>query len=832
LLASLNHPNIAGIHGFEDTGAVHALVLELVEGPTLADRIAHGPIPLDEALPIARQLAEALEAAHEQGIIHRDLKPANIKVRPDGMVKVLDFGLAKAFDAEPAATASGLSMSPTITSPAATRVGAILGTAAYMSPEQARGKVVDKRSDIWAFGCVVYEMLTGRRAFGGDEITDTLAFVITKEPDWSAMPASAPSTLDRLLRRCLEKDPKRRLRDIGEARIELEGAEPSHLVVASEARHADRKGLTVPTWVAWVSAAVVGILIAATVTNWQREAPTLPARISRFAIPVPSGFQMMLGQNPSLAISPDGTSIVFETGGRLHMRTLDRFAAEPIPGTDGANQPFFSPDGAWFGFVLGNTLMKVPLAGGPPVKIAEAFNPLGATWGRDGRIVFAGALGNGGLWAVSSDGGKPEQISVVSESENETQHVWPDVLPDGSVLYTVLGPSGHAADARLVVQNSEPGTRLVVGEGVTYGRYLGSGHLLYADAEGTLLVQPFDLAGKRTTGPARAVLSGVRTSIWGGAVSYAVSSTGTLAYVTGTEFAESILVELDPSGRERRRFGTPRSYGLPELSPDGSTLALSIRSPNNDDIYLMDVASGRLDRFSFDVAEDETPIWSPDGRRIAYSSAAVGEQRRILVKTIGSTEPERLLYTGKRHLHLSSWSPDGRWIAFYEFHPRSVDAWLLDVNDTSKLVPVATTPANEWDPEFSPDGRWLAYSSDETGREEVYVVSVPDLGARQQVSHDGGVRPQWSSTGRDLYFFDRFNMSGTMMAATRAANASVLAWQEPRPLFKVPRVDYAELARDGQSVYFIAPNPDGPAREINVVVNWLQEALNEPVDRR
>jgi serine/threonine protein kinase len=441
LLASLNHPNIAGIHGFEDTGAVHGLVLELVEGPTLADRIAQGPIPPDEALPVARQLAEALEAAHEQGVIHRDLKPANIKVRPDGMVKVLDFGLAKAFEAEPAAVSGGLSMSPTITSPAATRVGTILGTAAYMSPEQARGKTVDKRSDIWAFGCVVYEMLTGRRAFGGDEVTDTLAFVITKEPDWAALPASAPSPLHRLLRRCLEKDSKRRLRDIGEARIELE-----------------------------------------------------------------------------------------------------------------------------------------------------------------------------------------------------------------------------------------------------------------------------------------------------------------------------------------------------------------------------------------------------------KTAAAVGEQRRILVKTIGGTEPERLLYTGKRHLHLSSWSSDGRWIAFYEFHPRSVDAWLLDVNEPSKLVPVATTPANEWDPVFSPDGRWLAYSSDETGRYEVYVVSVPDLGAKQQVSRDGGFWPEWSVTGRDLYFFDRFTLSpGTMMATTRATNAGAVAWQQPRALFKVPRVSDSTMARDGQSVYFIAPNPDAPAREINVVVNWLQEALIEGpsgIDRR
>jgi hypothetical protein len=307
--------------------------------------------------------------------------------------------------------------------------------------------------------------------------------------------------------------------------------------------------------------------------------------ISRFVIPVPSGYQMMLGQNPSLAISPDGTRIAFETDGRLYIRALDSFDMEPIPGTDGAQQPFFSPDGAWVGFVRGNTLMKVSLAGGPTMKIAEAFRPLGVTWARDGRIVFAGALGNGGLWSVPSDGGRPEQITVVSESENETQHVWPDALPDSLVLYTVLGPSGHAADARLVVEDLEQGTRSVVAEGVTYGRYLASDHLLYANAEGTLLLQPFSLAGRRTTGPARAVLSGIRTGVWGGAAPYAVSPTGNIAYVRGTEFTESILVELDASGRERRRFGAPQSFSHPALSPTGGRwLCQCVRPPTTTSI--------------------------------------------------------------------------------------------------------------------------------------------------------------------------------------------------------------------------------------------------------
>jgi hypothetical protein len=618
------------------------------------------------------------------------------------------------------------------------------------------------------------------------------------------------------------------LRDIGDAQIELEGAESSDVVVSSEVRNTGKGAFTLPKWTAWAAAAVTVCLTAAAVTGWLRGGPAAPAGVSRFTIPVPTGFQMMFGQIPSLAISPDGTKIVYETQRRLYLRTLNRFDAEPIPGTEGAVMPFFSPDGAWLGFALGNTLMKVPIAGGPAVKITDAFLFNGAAWGPDDRIVFAGGLGNGGLWAVPADGGTPEQVTIVSESANETMHSWPDALPDGAVLYTVLGPSGHAQDARLVVEDLARETRTVVAEGVTYGRYLASGHLLYADANGTLLLQPFDLAGRQTTGPARAVLSGVRMSNVVGAVPYAVSSTGTLAYATGTEFVESVLTELDLSGRERRRFGTPRSFGFPALSPDGRTLAMTIRSPNNDDIYLMDVASGRFDRFSFDTAEDESPVWSPDGRRIAYSSASVGAQRRIFVKTVGGTEPERLVYTGKRHLHLTSWSPDGRWLAFYEFNPRSIDVWLLNVDDTAKLVPVATTPANESEATFSPDGRWLAYSSEETGRNEVYVVSVPDLVGKQQVSRDGGFLPHWSATGQELFFLDGLYLSlGRMMSARRAAGADTIAWQDPIPLFDVPSVNRFAPARDGRSVYFIAPNPDGPAREIHVVVNWLQEALAE-----
>jgi len=692
-----------------------------------------------------------------------------------------------------------------------------------MSPEQTKGQVVDKRSDVWAFGCVLYEMLTGNRPFQGRDVSEVLAYVLTQQPDWAALPASTPPSIRRLVRRCLEKEPRRRLRDIGDARIELETTEPATASPVPEALPSRGAVLVLPRWAAWAATAVVVSVAVVAVTGWRRGTPVTVPKVSRFDVPVTSGYETVHWVVPSLAISSDGSKFVFETQGRLHLRALDRFDVQPIPGTDGAFSPFFSPDGEWIGFVRGDALIKVPTAGGTPVKIVDAFSANGASWGHDGSIVFSGALGNGSLWSVSANGGRPEQITHVSESAKETGHYWPYVLPDGAVLYTVIGPSGHAQDARLVVEDRAKGTRTIVADGVTYGRYL-AGHLLYADANGTLLLQPFDLPSRRTSGPARAVLPGVRVSTWGGGVSYAVSSTGTLAYVTGTELAESILTELDFSGRERRRFGMPRSFGYLALSPDGRTLAMMIRSVNNDDIYLMDTASGRFDRFSFDIAEDESPVWSPDGRQVAYSSASVGEKRHVFVKTVGSAEPEKLVYTGKHHLHLQSWSPDGHWLAFYEFNPRSTDIWALDLNDATRLVPVATTSAGEQGAAFSPDGRWLAYQSDETGRPEVYVVSFPDLGAKQQVSRDGGASPQWSMTGQELFFWEgNWGSPGRMMMAHRAVGARAIAWENPVRLFDVPRVNDFAVARDGRSFYFVASNPDGPAREIRVVVNWLEE---------
>jgi len=810
--AGLQHPHLLPLFDSGTAGGLLYYVMPHVDGQSLRRKLEREKqLSVGEAIRIATQVASALDHAHRHGIIHRDVKPENILLQ-EGQALVADFGIALALQS------AGVDR--------LTETGLSLGTPQYMSPEQAAGEQgLDARTDVYSLACVVYEMLAGQPPTTGPTVRAIIAKVLTEVPQpITDLRHRVPGHIVAALDHALAKLPADRFATVREFAESLAGRLEVRPWVGARA-HLGAAAVVLPRWTAWAAVAVLAGLAAAAVVGWVRGRSGAAPNATRLTVPVPSGYTMLWGQEPDLAISLDASKLVYRTGGRLYVRALDRFDAQPIPGTEGARTPFFSPDGVWLGFVRGPALVKVPISGGPPVKIADAFVAGGATWGRDGRVIYAGGLGNSGLWSVPAGGGTPQQITIVSDSASETNHMWPDLLPDGAVLYTALGPSGHAQDARLVVQDLARGKRTVVVQGATYGRYVAPGYLLYADATGTLLLQPFDLRGRRTTGPARAVLAGVRAGAWGGAAAYALSQTGTLAYITGTELETSVLMELDLRGRERRRFGTPRSSGHLALSPDGRVLAMSIQTANNTDIWLMDVASARFDRFTFEIPEDESPVWSPDGRRIAYSSAWIGEQRHVFVKTVGSAEPARLVYTGKRHLHLTSWSPDNRWLAFYEFNPRSTDVWLLDLRDPTRLVPVATTPAAEEQAAFSPDGRWLAYSSDESGRWEVYAVSLPDLGAKQQVSREGGVLPRWSATGEELFFFDRyFGERGRMMVARRAG-AGGMAWQEPVPLFEVARAQDFAVARDGRSIYFLAPNTNAAAREIFVVVNWLQEVV-------
>ena len=812
VMAGLQHPHLLPLF---DSGAANDLlyyVMPYVDGESLRRKLEREKqLSMGDAIRIATQVASALDYAHRHGIIHRDIKPENILLH-EGQALVADFGIALALE-----NAAGERLTGT---------GISLGTPQYMSPEQVTGEArLDARTDEYSLACVLYEMLAGQPPHTAPTVQSMIAKIVSEEPrPITIFRGRVPAHIAGALAQALAKLPADRFDTVREFSESLDRRE----IPVAPPGVARASAVMFPRWIVWAAALVLVALGAVAMAKWLTRTP-VPSTVTRFAVPLPSGYSMLYGQEPDLAISPDGRTLVYRTGGRLFRRVLDSFDAQPIPGTEEAYTPFFSPDGAWLGFVHGSALMKVPVAGGPPVKIADAFVSGGATWSRDGQVIFAGALGNAGLWSVPAAGGTPQQITIVSDSASETNHMWPDLLPDGAVLYTALGPSGHAGDARLIVQDIAHGSRTVVLQGMTYGRYVAPGYLLYADVAGTLLLQPFDWRARRTTGPARAVLAGVRLSDWGGGVPYALSQTGTLAYITGSELQANVLLELDLRGKERRRFGPPRTIGHLAMSPDGHTFAMTIHTAMNDDIWLMDVASARFDRFTFEITEDESPIFSPDGRQIAYSAAWVGQQRHVFVKTLHGAEQTRLIYTGKRHLHLTSWSPDGRWIAFAEYSPRSTDVWLLDLRDSTRLVPVATTAAAEEQAVFSPDGRWLAYSSDESGQREVYVVSLPDLGRKQQVSREGGVLPRWSPTGDALYFFDRYvGERGRMMVARRAAGAGSAAWSEPVPLFEIAQAQDFAVSRDGRSIYFVAPNPSSAAHEINVAVNWLQDLLATP----
>jgi serine/threonine protein kinase len=555
VLAALNHPNIAAIYGLEKTVDFTALVMELVEGEDLSQRIARGAIPLDEALPIPKQIAEALEAAHEQGIVHRDLKPANIKVRSDGAVKVLDFGLAKAMDPPfSSSAAAALANSPTITSPARmTAAGIILGTAAYMSPEQARGKVVDKRTDIWAFGCVLYEILTGHRVFGGDTTPDTLGAILEREPDWTKLPAATPPHIRRLLQRCLEKDAKSRLRDIGDARIELEET----LSTSQASPTPTSPGWRSSSWFVLVIAGLSAVIATIAVWNLKPARATAPQVEAHFMLPMPAGVGLALGSQDSLTVSPDGRHVAF-LGRRgaltqLYLRTLqdaDETKAV-LPETEGANQTFISPDSQWLAFFAGGKLKKVPTSGGVPVVICDAPSSRGGFWGENGTVVFSPQARGSGIFEVSAGGGAAKQITTLDTSRGETSHRFPELLPgDETVLFVAYGATYQ--DVSIVAQSLKTGQRRVLIEGGSLPHYASTGHLLYVQPKrpGTIMAVAFDPEGARLTGTPVSVVEGVLTDR-GDYAHWSLARSGMLVYASGGfKEAENNLVLVD---RKRRR---------------------------------------------------------------------------------------------------------------------------------------------------------------------------------------------------------------------------------------------------------------------------------------
>ena len=818
VLASLNHPNIAAIYGFEQVDGVPFLVLEYVPG-----EILKGPLPLDEALGVARQVAEALEAAHEKPVIHRDLKPANIKITPEGKVKVLDFGLAKALVDESAAGDPG--QSPTLSVAAATRAGVILGTAAYMSPEQARGSPIDKRADIWAFGCVLYEMLTGRQVFHAATMLDTLAAVVSREPDWSALPGSTPASVRALLRHSLEKDPNRRLRDVRAVRIELEealSAGAATVTVAAPARRA-----AAAAWNRVALGALLGLVVgavAAGVAVWKlRPAPAAPAR-ARFAVTLPP-LQELLGDpwSPAVALSPDGTKLVYvgRSGDtvQLYLRAIDQLEARAIPGTEGAlGGGFFSPDGQWVAFLADGKLKKVAVAGGPPLTLAQAPLGLAGAWGPDDSILFMPSFWVGEIWRVNAGGGKAELVTKPDRKNGESNHRWPQHLPGGNaiVFTSWKGPSpDHAAVEALILKTGE---RRMLVQGSAYARYVSTGHLVYARG-GALLAAPFDLARLAVTGPSVPVLEGVWTNSGTGAAHFAVGADGTLIYVPArTLYGERTLVSVDRAGVARPLLEARRPYEDLSLSPDGRRLALTIEGLTWN-VWVLELARGTLSRLTPEH-DNRDPLWTPDSKRIVYTSFRAGRYG-LYWKPVDGSGPEEQL-TSSENVHFPGpWTPDGRAMVFNEVAPGGdgTNFFVLPLDGDRKPRPLRQTKFEEILLALSPDGRWLAYTSTETDREEVYVQAYPGPGARVQVSTAGGRVPVWAAGGRDLYF-----RNGDKMMAAPIETKPAFKAGSPRALFEgrywKAGHDH-DVSPDGQRFYFIQEGP-APA-QINVIQNWTEE---------
>ncbi|MEE9229246.1 MAG: protein kinase, partial [Acidobacteriota bacterium] len=739
-LASLQHPNIASIFGLEEAGAERFLVMELVEGEDLAQRLQRGSVPVEEALVIAHQVAEGLEAAHETGIVHRDLKPANVKLTPDGKVKLLDFGLAKAFADEGMEASGDASRSPTLTA-AATRAGVILGTAAYMSPEQARARPVDKRADIWAFGCVLYEMLTGRRPFTGETVSDTLAEVLKSEPDWSLLPRETPARVRALMGRCLRKDPKERLRDIGDARLELgellSGA-PDIPAVSGATSHR----LTGWMW------AAVGLLtgVLATAAALQFFSPSASApELRKFSIPIS---ELGAGWSVAARLSPDGRRIAYLSGSRLWIRDLRRFEPTEVPDSENASNMFWSPDGTRIGFAKDGKLWTWTLAGGPrnlvcPIPATGSSN--GGAWGRDGKIYFA--TYRGGIYEVAAPGGEPRLVLPLDASEVDFHD--PVLLPDGEHLVTAT--HSKSGPHQVIVVSVEDGSRKILGDfdGLGTVVYSRTGHLLLNFVAGRqrILAVPFSEAGLEIVGDPFLVASGGQFP--------SVSDNGNLIFTLGASAVLSELVWVDREGRAGQVVGrTRRGLGGPAISPDGRKVAVVSHENENADIWIQDLERGTWSRLVSGPQDEYAPTWSESGDRLFYLRAErdwFGTVMEIQVDSPGTprTHAERVEQPP------IAISPDDRTLVFSVENEGRNSLWSKNLAEETEPVRITPdTSISERHPAISPDGRWLAYVSDEPGAEEVFVRRFPEGGRKLQVSLNGGSSPFWSRGGDALFYWE------------------------------------------------------------------------------
>jgi serine/threonine-protein kinase len=841
-LAALNHPNIAAIYGVERTGTASALVMELVEGPTLADRIAQGALPLEEALPIALQITKGLEAAHEQGIIHRDLKPANIKVRSDGTVKVLDFGLAKALGPETSTAAGGnATLSPTITSPAMmTGVGIILGTAAYMSPEQARGRAVDRRADVWAFGAVLFEMLSGERAFAGEDVSDTLADVMRVEPAWTKLPASIPPALLTFLKGCLRKNAAERVRDIGDVRLALEGGFDTIVPAVSPTATLPSGAGPRPVWRrALALVATLLVAAAAAAVAWYMK-PVEPRPVVKVTHLLPSGRNFRGTARPMVTVSPDGRQIVYNATGGLYLRSLDAVGDRLIPGTEGQiTYPTFSPDGLSLAFSQDEQIRRISLAGGASVPVVRAIGPMGISWEPDGSILYAT---RDGIWQVPDTGGEPKRLI---ESNDTEQYMLPQRLPGGDwLLLTAFRPSALQEGGDVIAFLPPTGERRMLRKGAVSGRYVESGHLLYLSS-GVLYAVPFDAKHVAITGGAAPAVEGVRTSVGVTALAHmAVSPTGTLAFVPGASATSSNRLSLATANAAG--VVTPIKgpavgpYARVRATPDGKKLAVDSDDGKEAIVWILDMGGAAAMRRLTFGGRNGYSAWSPDGRRVAFQSDREGDVAIYVQNADGTGAVERLTRPEKGDVHIpESWSRDGKHLSFSATNGKGHTLWILSIDDHKAARFRDLQSTEPFGSVFSPDSKWIAYHArpENTAQNApsagVFDEPFPATGARYQAPRvNFDFQPVWSHDGRQLLYLP--STASGQMAAVSFSPAPEVTFGTPsifpfalaagqlsngRRAFDVlPNGSLVSLSTEGEST----PGPSS-ANEIRIVVNWFDE---------
>lgn len=814
LLASLNHQNIATIHGLEKSNDFRFLVMEFVEGDTLADRLKKGLLPLDNSLDICQQIVEGLELAHEKGIIHRDLKPANIKVTPEGKVKILDFGIAKVLQDKVSESDTSKAISDEMTEP-----GVILGTAAYMSPEQAQGKVVDKRTDIWAFGCLFFECLTGKRPFQGQSSSETMASILKDEPDWNALPAETDVTIQKLIARCLNKDPAMRLRDIGDARLEIKDVLTNKSQRPVKQIHPSGKQRWLSRRIPWL---IVVVLLFITVWSvWiSRKKPGVDSRtIGKFTIVLPNFTEHI----STMAFSRDGQHLVYNgllSDGRscLYHRSLDQFEIRALNGTEDAEFPFFSPNGDWIGFYVKGKLKKVPLSGGPPITICETKEEWGASWGTDDNIIFGGP--GTGLFKVPASGGT--RTPVTKLQAGETSHLWPQILPNGKKAIFVVWTTGELTDAKIAIVSLDTGKYEILIEDGHGPFYSDTGHLLFIRS-GVLMAAPFDPDKPNEMGEPMPLLEEM-TPMFSGARLYEISANGTLIYSSGqvNPLALTNLVWVDRQGKTTPVLPGRLGLNQPRFSPDGNRLALTLLPED-----------GVMSVFTFDIMREGLtqvvthgvsawPVWAPDGRRIAFVSQRSGQWNIWQKSADGSGEAEQIISSEINRQCPISWSRDGM-LAYQQGQVGVTDIWVLPLTGNKKAEPFIGTQFNETGAQFSPDGKWIAFTSDRSGQDEIYVMPFNGQENMIKISTDGGKHPVWARDSKELFYRNGNQMMAVPIQIDPTFNAG-----KPELLFEgsfsYGYLDWSysyDISPDGQR--FVMVKKGDTTVELNVVLNWFEE---------